>query len=106
MKRFLRLRRISEHLELHRLDCSASHGDLTLYDYVRDKFENTPAEQMRPAPLVAGHDLIAAGFPPGPQFKEILAAVEDAQLEGRLDSKQQALDFVRELMLSNPELKT
>jgi hypothetical protein len=51
---------------------------------------------MRPAPLVTGDDLIANGYMPGPVFKEILSSVEDAQLEGRLDSREQALAFVRE----------
>jgi poly(A) polymerase len=102
LKRFLRLDGFREHLALHRIDCLASHGDLTLYEYVRDRFENTPEEQIRPTPLVTGHDLIAAGFKPGPHFKDILAAVEDAQLEGKLDAKADALEFVRALTLSNP----
>jgi tRNA nucleotidyltransferase domain 2 putative len=49
---------------------------------------------MRPAPLVTGDDLIAAGYVPGPRFKEILSAVEDGQLEGRLQSSEEALQFV------------
>jgi poly(A) polymerase len=95
LKRFLRLSRFEEHLELHRLDCLASHGDLTSYEFVRQKLASTPAEQVRPQPLVTGDDLIAAGYQPGPRFKEILTAVEDAQLEGRLASKAAALEFVR-----------
>ncbi len=105
LKRFMRLPRFQEHLALHRIDCLASHGDLTVYNYVKHKYENTPREQIRPAPLVTGNDLIALGMRPGPAFKDILAAAEDAQLEGLLDSKQEALDFVRQLTLSNPELK-
>jgi poly(A) polymerase len=54
-----------------------------------------PPGEVRPEPLVSGDDLINAGYTPGPQFKEILAAVEDAQLEGRLASKQQAMRFIR-----------
>ena len=54
-----------------------------------------PSEAVRPAPLVTGDDLIAAGYSPGPQFKEILSAIEDAQLDGRLLSKQEAMQFVR-----------
>jgi poly(A) polymerase len=50
---------------------------------------------VRPRPLLTGHDLIRAGYMPGPEFKEILAAVEDAQLEGRLENREQALEFVR-----------
>jgi poly(A) polymerase len=95
LKRFLRLPRFPEHLELHRLDCLASHGDLSIYDFLRQKIEDTPPEEIRPAPLVTGHDLIELGYGPGPRFKEILAAVEDAQLEGRLRTKEEAVEFVR-----------
>jgi poly(A) polymerase len=96
LKRFLRMPRFDEHLELHRLDCSASHRNLSLYDFAREQLASIPAEKMRPAPLVTGDDLIANGYMPGPVFKEILSSVEDAQLEGRLDSREQALAFVRE----------
>jgi poly(A) polymerase len=96
LKRFLRMPRFDEHLELHRLDCSASHRNLSLYDFAREQLASTPAEKMRPVPLVTGDDLIANGYMPGPVFKEILSSVEDAQLEGRLDSREQALAFVRE----------
>ena len=91
----MRLPQFGEHLEMHRLDCLASHRDLSLYDFVRDKLKSTPQEQIRPAPLVTGDDLIAAGYPPGPRFKEILAAVEDAQLEGAIARKEEALALVR-----------
>jgi poly(A) polymerase len=95
LKRFLRLPKFDEHLEMHRFDCLASHRDLTLYNFVREKLAATPAEEIRPKPLVTGHDLIAAGYQPGPHFSQMLAAVEDLQLEGRLQSKEEALDFVR-----------
>jgi poly(A) polymerase len=94
-KRFVRLPRFEEHLELHRLDCLGSHKDLSLYEFVKQKLAALPAEAIRPAPLVTGDDLIAAGYAPGPRFKEMLAAVEDAQLEGRLEDKAEALEFVR-----------
>jgi poly(A) polymerase len=94
LKRFMRLPRFAEHLELHRLDCQASHGDLTTYNLTREKLQDTPAENIRPKPLLTGKDLIAAGYPPGPRFKEILSAVEDAQLEGKLTNPNEALDFV------------
>jgi poly(A) polymerase len=94
LKRFLRLPQFEEHLELHRLDCQSSHGDLTSYNFTRDKLEATPPENIRPAPLVTGEDLIAAGYTPGPRFKEILSSVEDSQLEGKLASKEQAMDYV------------
>ncbi len=95
LKKFLRMPRFDEHLALHRADCLASHGDLTTYEFAREKLAAIPPETMRPSPLVTGDDLIAAGYPPGPRFREILTAVEDAQLEGRLPSRNDALEFVR-----------
>src|SRR5256885_598690 len=94
LKRFSRLPRFDEHLELPRMDCTASHGKLDLYDFTRQKLAETPPAEIRPAPLVTGNDLIDVGYEPGPRFKEILEAVEDAQLEGRLQSREEALHFV------------
>jgi len=96
LKRFLRLPGFAGHLELHRLDCLASHGNLDNYELVRRKLEELPAEQLKPPRLVTGDDLIAAGYTPGPRFSAILSAVEDAQLEGRLTSRDDALSWVRE----------
>jgi putative nucleotidyltransferase with HDIG domain len=95
LKRFLRLDRFDEHLALHRIDCLSSHGGLALYDFVRERLRQTPEEEIRPKPLLTGEDLIVLGYQPGPQFRDILSAVEDAQLEGALHSKDDALDFVR-----------
>jgi len=92
-KRFVRLQDFDEHLALHRLDCLASHGQLDLYDYARERLAQLPAEQVRPVPLINGRDLIAAGYTPGPNFAEILSAVEDAQLEGAIASREEALSF-------------
>jgi len=95
LKKFLRLPAFDEHLALHRADCLASHRNLATYDFIQEKRAEIPAESMRPSPLVTGNDLIAAGHVPGPRFREILNAVEDAQLEGRLPSRDSALEFVR-----------
>ena len=94
LKRFLRLPKFPEHLELHRIDCLSSHRNLGMYDFVSTKLEETPAAAIRPVPLLTGEDLIAAGYVPGPRFKEILSAVEDHQLEGSLNTREAALDFV------------
>ncbi|HMH01170.1 MAG TPA: CCA tRNA nucleotidyltransferase [Terriglobales bacterium] len=96
LKKFMRMPRFEEHLELHRMDCQASHGDLTSFNFVREKMAATPVEVMRPAPLITGDDLIDAGYSPGPQFKEILGAIEDRQLEGRLRDRDAAMEFVRQ----------
>jgi poly(A) polymerase len=95
LKRFVRQPRFSEHLELHRLDCYASHGRLEAYQTVQEFLAATPPEQVRPQRLLTGDDLLALGFQPSPIFQRILTAVEDAQLEGVLQSKEQAVVFVR-----------
>ncbi|MGO9127313.1 MAG: CCA tRNA nucleotidyltransferase [Terriglobales bacterium] len=94
LRRFVRMPHFDEHLELHRLDSQASHGDLSTYNFIRNKMAAMTPEAMRPAPLVTGEDLIAAGHEPGPRFKEILSAIEDGQLEGRLHNREEALQFV------------
>ncbi len=94
-KRFFRLREFPQHLELHRMDCSSSHGDLCLYEFARSEFENQPPEAVRPRLLVTGQDLIAAGYRPGPKFREMLDAAEDAQLEGEITSREEGLALIR-----------
>ena len=95
LKRFFRLPGFDEHLELHRIDSLSSHGLLDAYDYVREQRRAIPAEAIRPEPLVTGDDLIAVGYAPGPRFKEILGAVEDAQLEGRVATREAAMEMIR-----------
>jgi poly(A) polymerase len=95
LKRFFRLPAFVEHLELHRMDSTASHGDLRLYDFAKQRYEAVPEEEVRPVLLVTGRDLIEAGYKPGPRFKELLALAEDAQLEGRIRTKEEGLELVR-----------
>jgi poly(A) polymerase len=95
MKRFLRTENFAEHLELHRLDCLSSSGKLDGYKHVVARLAELGEEQLRPKPLLTGRDLIELGHEPGPLFGKMLAAVEDAQLEGRLQSKDDALALVR-----------
>jgi poly(A) polymerase len=97
LKRFLRTPKFEEHLELHRLDCLSSHRDLELYEFARESMHNMPPEQIRPQPLITGDDLIQAGYNPGPQFKELLTAVEDAQLDGSITTKEEAMSLVESL---------
>lgn len=94
-KRFVRLPHFEQHLELHRLDCLSSHGSLSAYNFLQEFLKTTPREAVHPPKLLNGDDLKSMGFQPGPVFKQILGAVEDAQLEGKLASREQAKDFVR-----------
>ena len=94
LKRFIRLPQFDEHLALHRLDCLSSHRHLDAYDFVRRTLAETPAEEMRPARLLTGNDLQRLGYQPGPLFSKILRALEDAQLEGLVRSRDEAIAFV------------
>ena len=96
LKRFLRLPKFDEHLELHRLDCLSSGRTLEDYDFFYAKMREFSEEAIRPKPLVTGDDLIRMGYEPGPRFKEILQEVEDAQLEGQIKLREEALQFVKE----------
>lgn len=94
LKRFVRLPQFDEHLALHRLDCLSSHGNLDSYNLVRRFIAETPPEQVRPERLITGDDLQAMGFRPGPLFSQILGSVEDAQLEGQVQTQEQAAKYV------------
>lgn len=96
LKRFLRMPGFDLHLELHRLDCLGSHGLLENYTFCREKLAALSREELHPPRLLSGHDLQSMGFKPGPLFKEILDAVETAQLEGELATAGEA----RRLVLS------
>ena len=96
LKRFLRDPFFPELLELHRIDCLACHGNLGAYDFCREKFAEFAEEDLRPARILDGNALAAMGFVPGPVFQEILAAVEDEQLEGRVRTREEAEAFVAE----------
>lgn len=94
--RFLRMDGFSEHLELHRLDCLSSHRNLENYRLAREMIGQIPEQVIKPARLLSGDDLIRHGYKPGPQFKQILQVVEDAQLEGEIHTQEDALHLVRQ----------
>ncbi len=94
VRRFLRLPQFNEHLDLHWLDCTSCHGKLELYELAKARFEEEPTIAERLPLLVTGRDLIAAGYRPGPTFKQMLEAVEDAQLEGTISVREQGMQLV------------
>jgi putative nucleotidyltransferase with HDIG domain len=95
LKRFFRLPCFEEHLALHRMDCMAAHANLDIYHFVDERYHAMPQEEVRPQPLVTGRELIAAGYAPGPRFKDMLQAAEDAQLEGSVKTAGEAMALVR-----------
>ena len=95
LKRFLREEGIDELLELARIDALSSSGDLRHYHFCKEGLDKLDEEEIRPAPLVRGGDLIGMGFKPGPIFSEILHKIEDQQLGGELGSRDEALDWIK-----------
>ncbi|MEW6333261.1 MAG: HD domain-containing protein [Thermodesulfobacteriota bacterium] len=95
LKRFLRQPDFPLHLELHRLDCLASHGLLDHHRFCLGKLEAYSGAELRPAPLLTGKDLIRMGYRPGPLFREILLALEEAQLNGEVTDAEEARRLVQ-----------
>jgi poly(A) polymerase len=102
LKRFFRLHDFPEHLALHKLDVTSSHNLLDLYHYAKEEFEKAPEEVYKPTPLLTGRDLIEAGLNPGPRFKQLLQDLEDAQLEGAIHTREQAINLLRDLLAKTP----
>lgn len=96
LKKLLARPTIEDELELHRIDCLASHGNTENHGFLREQLERFAVEQIRPVPLLRGKDLLALGMLPGPLFGKILSAVYDQQLEEALSSREEALQYVRE----------
>ena len=96
LKRFMARPTFVDEMELHRVDCASSHGMLDNYEFLQAKREEFASEPIIPKPLVRGDDLKALGLKPGPQFGEILEAVETRQLEGAFRDREEALAWVRQ----------
>ena len=103
LKRFMARPTFEDELELHRVDCASSHAMLDNYEFLLKKKEEFANEPIIPPPLVRGDDLIALGMKPGPNFGEILEAVETRQLEGMLKNREEALEWVRKEFLATDE---
>ncbi len=99
LKRFLTMENFREHLELHRLDCLASHGNLENYYFCMDNLNRLPDEKLKPEPLISGKDLIKLGLTPSPLFGKILREIETLQLEENIKTKEEAIRHIKEKYL-------
>lgn len=97
IKRMMAKPTFDDEMELHRVDCTSSHGDLENYFFMKEKQLEFSSAPLIPPPLITGQDLISSGLSPGPLFREILDAVQSRQLEGALSGREEALDFAREM---------
>ena len=98
LKRMLARPTFSEELELHRIDCSSSHGQLDIHAFLQDKLSEFSQEEIKPKPLVTGHDLQELGAKPGPAMGKILHQLMDEQLEGKIADRAGALTRAKELL--------
>ncbi len=95
VKRFMARPTFEQEMELHRVDCASSNGFTENYDFLRSKEQEFAAEPLIPPPLINGKDLIAMGMRPGPEFSDILTLIQTEQLEGSINSREQALEYTR-----------
>ena len=101
LRRLLMRKTFPLELELHRLDCLGSHGDLDHYEFLIEQaaeLEEKPA--IRP-PLLTGKDLIALGMKPGPALGALLAEIRDKQLQDELKTPRQARAWAKKRLLTH-----
>ncbi|MBI2870974.1 MAG: CCA tRNA nucleotidyltransferase [Candidatus Omnitrophica bacterium] len=96
VKRFIARPTFQDELEMHRIDCLASHGDISNWHFLRKKAAEYSQEDIKPKPLISGHDVMKLGIPEGPRVGEILSAVMDQQLERKFKNKNEALAWIKE----------
>ena len=95
LKRMLAEDGFEELLHLARIDALASNRDLQFVEYCERRREDLK-ESVKPPRLLGGDDLIAMGFAPGPQIGAMLRALETAQLEGQVSTRDEAARWVRD----------
>ncbi len=69
---------------------------LDVADALLQGYFHQEEELVAPKPLLTGHDLMALGVPEGPEIGRLLAALREAQAAGEVESREAALDFIRE----------
>ena len=95
LRRLITAETFEDELILHRLDCAASHGDMQNYNFLDDFKKGFKAEPVLPPALISGDDIIAQGFSPGPLVGRLKKALYDAQLEGKFNNRDVALEWLK-----------
>jgi poly(A) polymerase len=95
LKRFMARDTFPDELQLHRVDCLGSHAMLDNFEFLLAKQDEFAAEPVIPPRLLDGHALMELGYPAGPELGGILTAVQDAQLEGAITTREEAEAWVR-----------
>ncbi len=95
LRRFMARETFPEEMELHRVDCQSSHGSLDIHSFLQTRLEEFSNEPVIPPRLLKGSDLIAIGWKPGPQFRDVLETAQNRQLEGLLTTKEEAIEWLK-----------
>lgn len=94
LKRLLARDTFDDELELHRIDCLASHGDLSIHEFLLARRAELSEEAIKPEPLLRGRDVLDRGVAPGPRVGALLRAAYELQLDGRLKDREGALAWL------------
>jgi poly(A) polymerase len=94
LRRLMARPTFADELELHRVDCLGSNGLLDNHAFLLAKQAEFASEPLLPTWLLTGADLIAAGWSPGPELGRALTAVQNAQLEGQVATREEALAWL------------
>jgi poly(A) polymerase len=97
LKKMMQRPTFLKEMELHRIDCASSHGDLRHWEFLKQQLETMTPEQINPPSLISGHDLMKMGLRPGKEVGRILDAVKTAQLEGSVQTRHEALALAKKL---------
>jgi poly(A) polymerase len=95
LKKFMQRVTFETELEQHRVDCLASHGDLSNWRFLKKKLKTFSQEEIKPQPLLNGRDIMALGYGEGPVIGKILKLLEEEQLERRISTREEALAWVQ-----------
>jgi putative nucleotidyltransferase with HDIG domain len=95
LKKFMQRETFETELQQHRIDCLASHGDLSNWRFLKKKTKTLSREEIKPKPLLTGKDILAMGYKEGPVIGKILRALEEAQLEGEIQTPEAATEWIK-----------
>jgi poly(A) polymerase len=90
-------------MELHKIDCQSCHGMMDNYYFLKEKLKEYAQEELKPKPLLNGHDVLALGVKPGPEVKVLLEEAYILQLEGQISDSEKAQTWLKKKLGIAPQ---
>ncbi len=94
---------IRDLLALHRADALATGKGVEHVEFCEQRLREWLPHDLNPASLITGHDLLQMGVEPGPLYKKLLDAVREAQLDGTITTREEAMVIVRRIIQEGGE---